>query len=127
MSDHKVRQVTIKKCKLLIEREIGDKERLEQMQMKVARGLPLLVSNQAYLDGLVLKNLSEEEIQSIKKEVESAVLEKSDIVERELLHCICCGNAKKHLDQGGMCGSCYLDYNIKISKFITRPTGGATF
>ena len=77
MSDHKVRQVTIKKCKLLIEREIGDKERLEQMQMKVARGLPLLVSNQAYLDGLVLENLTEEEIESIKKEIESAVLENS--------------------------------------------------
>ena len=67
MSDHKVRQVTIKKCKLLIDKKIGDKERLEQMQMKVARGLPLLVTNQAYLDGLVLKNLSEDEIQSIKK------------------------------------------------------------
>ena len=127
MSDHKVRQVTIKKCNLLIEREIGDKERLEQMQMKVARGLPLLVSNQAYLDGLVLENLTEEEIESMKKEVESAVLEKSDMVEQEIFHCICCGNAKKNLDQGGMCRSCYLDYNIKISKFITRPTGGATF
>ena len=127
MSDHKVRQVTIKKCKLLIEREIGDKERLEQMQMKVARGLPLLVSNQAYLDGLVLENLTGEEIESIKKEVESAVLEKSDMAKQEIFHCICCGNAKKHLDQGGMCSSCYLDYNIKISKFITRPTGGAGF
>lgn len=126
MSDHKVRQVTIKKCRLLIEREIGDEERLEQMQMKVARGLPLLVSNQAYLDGLLLENLTEEEIESIKK-VESAVLEKSDMVEQGIFHCICCGNAKKHLDQGGMCSSCYLDYNIKISKFITRPTGGATF
>ena len=63
----------IKKCKLLIERKIGDNERLGQMQMKVARGLPLLVSNQAYLDGLVLENLTEEEIESMKKDEPSIV------------------------------------------------------
>jgi len=95
--------------------------------MKVARGLPLFSENQAYIDALILDNLTDKEIQSIKKDVESAVLEKSEFDEQRLFHCICCGNAKKSLDGGGMCTSCYLDYNIKISRFITKPTGRAFF
>jgi len=124
MKSFKLQRITIKKIDLLISRNIGDRQRLEQIQMKVARGLPMLSENQAYIDALILDNLSEDEIQSIKKDVESAVLEKSEFDEQRLFHCICCGNAKKSLDGGGMCTSCYLDYNIKISRFITKPTGG---
>ena len=124
MNGHKLRQIAIKKTQLLIDREIGDKSRLEQIQMKVARGLPLFTESQAYLNALILENLSADDIQSIVEQVESAKLEKSEISESELFHCICCGNATKKLDGGGMCTNCYLDYNIKISKFITKPTGG---
>ena len=124
MNDHKLRQITIKKAQILIDKKIGDKDRLEQIQMKVARGLPMLADNQAYLNSLILDNLSTEEIESIIKEVKSAELEKSELTDQETFHCICCGNLTKSLDSGGMCSNCYLDYNVKISKFITRPTGG---
>ncbi len=124
MNEHKLRQITIKKAQILMDRDIGDAARLEQMQMKVARGLPMLVDNQEYLDGLVLENMTDEEIQAIVKDVESAKLEKSEIVEREMFHCICCGNIAKSLDGGGMCTYCYLQYNMKISQFLTKPTGG---
>ena len=79
--------------------------------------------NQAYVDALILENLSENEIDLIRKEIESATLEKSDYDEQQMLHCICCGNAKKSLDSGGMCTECYYDYRMKISRFVTKPTG----
>ena len=91
--------------------------------MKIARGLPLFSENQAYVDGLILNNLSSEEIPSIVK-VESAKLEKSDLVEHQIFHCIYCGNITKNPNNRGMCDSFYLDYNIKISKFVTKPIGG---
>ena len=82
MNDHKLRQITIKKAQILIDKKIGDKDRLEQIQMKVARGLPMLADNQAYLNSLILDNLSTEEIESIIKEVKSAELEKSDLTDQ---------------------------------------------
>lgn len=127
MNQFKMRQITIKKIELLISKNIGDAKRLEQIQFKLARGLPLLSENQAYIDALILDNLSYEEIDSIKKDIESATLEESNFDEQELFYCICCGNAKKSLGVGGMCNNCYLDYNIKISKFITKPTGREFF
>ena len=127
MNSFKLQRIAIKKIELLISKKIGDKLRLEQIQMKLARGLPLFSENQAYIDALILDNLTDKEIESIKKDVESAVLEKSKEEEQRLFHCICCGNVKKSLDSGGMCTNCYLDYNIKISRFITKPTGGGLF
>lgn len=124
MNSFKLRQVDIKKIELLLSKNLGDQSRLEQIQMKLARGLPLFSENRAYVDALILENLSNEEIESIKKQVESAVLEKSEFDKQEMLYCVCCGNAKKSLDGGGMCTSCYLDYRIKISKFVTKPMGG---
>ena len=125
MNSFKLRQIVIKKIELLIDKNLGDKTRLEQIQLKLARGLPLFSENQAYIDALLLDNLSYEEIELIKKEVESATLEESDLDEQELFHCICCGNVQKSLGIGGMCERCYLDYNIKISKFVTKPTGSS--
>ena len=127
MNSFKLQQITIKKIELLIKKNIGDVKRLEQIQMKIARGLPMFSENQAYIDALIIDNLSNEEIQSIKKDVESAILEKSEFDEHKMFHCICCGNSKKSLDGGGMWTSCYLDYNIKISRFITKPTGRVFF
>lgn len=127
MNQFKIRQITIKKIELLVSKKIGDTKRLEQIQFKIARGLPLFSENQAYIDALILDNLSDDEIDSIKKDVESATLEESALDKQELFHCICCGNAKKSLGNGGMCNNCYLDYNIKISKFVTKPTGGGLF
>lgn len=127
MNSFKLRQITIKKIELLIEKNIGDFNRLEEIQMKIARGLPMFSENQAYVNALILDNLSDEELQLIKKDVQSASLEESSFDEQKLFHCICCGNAKKSLNNGGMCTRCYLDYNIKISKFITKPTGRVFF
>ena len=127
MNPFKLRQIEIKKIELLLSKNLGKKDRLEQIQMKLARGLPLFSENRAYIDALILENLSDEEIDSIKNQVKSATLEKSEFDEQEMFHCVCCGNANKSLDNGGMCSNCYLDYNIKISKFITRPTGGRYF
>ncbi|MCV0431239.1 hypothetical protein [Nitrosopumilus sp.] len=127
MNTFKLQQLTIKKINMLIEQKIGDKDRLEQIQMKIARDLPMFSENQAYVDSLVLDNLSDGDIESIKKDVESAILEKSELDEQQMFHCICCGNANKSLDNGGMCGTCYLDYNVKISRFITKPTGRMMF
>ena len=91
--------------------------------MKIARGLPLFSENQVNLDGLIFNNISSEEIQPIVK-LESAKLEKSDIVEHKISHCIYCGNITKNPNTGETHGSCYLDYAIKISKFVTKPIGG---
>ena len=124
MNQFKLRKVTIDKIELLISQKIGDTQRLEQIQMKLARGLPLFSENQAYVDALILENLSETEIQKIKEDVNSAVLEKSDYDKQKTFHCICCDNANTTLGNGGMCNRCYLDYNIKISKFVTKPSGG---
>ena len=122
-----LRRIFIKKIDLLISKNIGDKSRLESIQMKAAQALPLLVENEAYVDSLILDYLSDFEIESIKNEVKTAQLQKSNYDSKEMLHCICCGNIKKSLDNGGMCTNCYLDYNIKISKFITKPTGRSFF
>lgn len=127
MNSLKLQQIDIKKIDLLISKNLGDKKRLEQIQMKLARGLPLFSENRAYVDALVLENLSNKEIESIKTQVRLAILEKSKFDSQEMFHCICCGNAKKSLDSGGMCTACYLDYDIKISKFITKPTGRVFF
>ncbi len=127
MNSFKLQRIAIKKIELLISKKIGAKQRLEQIQMKLARGLPLFSENQAYIDALILDNLTDKEIDSMKKEVEPAILEKSKTDDQKLFHCICCGNVKKSLDGGGMCSNCYLDYNIKISRFITKPTGRRFF
>lgn len=127
MNDQQLRRIQIKKAQTLIDRGIGDKERLEQIQMKIARGLPMFSENKIYLDSLILKNLSEEEIKSIIEEVQSNKLEKTELKEKESFHCVCCGQLSNNHDGRGMCGSCYLDYNVKISKFISRPTGGGPF
>lgn len=127
MDSFKLRQIDIKKIDLLLSKNLGDGERLEQIQMKLARGLPLFSENRAYIDALILQNLSTEEIESISNQVKSASLEKSDLGRQQTFHCVCCGNAKKSLGNGGMCTGCYLDYNVKISKFITKPTGRFIF
>ena len=108
---------------MLISKNIGYRHRLELIQMKSSHALPLLIENGAYVDSLILDYLSDDEIESIKKEVEFAQLEKSNFDSQEMFYCICCGNVQKSLDNGDMCTNCYHDYNIKISKFITRPTG----
>jgi len=100
MNSFKLRQITIKKIELLIEKNIGDFNRLEEIQMKIARGLPMFSENQAYVNALILDNLSDEELQLIKKDVQSASLEESSFDEQKLFHCICCGNAKKSLNSG---------------------------
>ncbi len=122
-----IRRILIKKAQLLIDKKIGDTKRLEQIQMKVARGLPMLIDNQVYLEKLSHENLSDEEIQSIINEVESTRLEKSELSQMNTFHCVCCGNTTSKLDGDGMCANCYLDYNIKISRFITKPTGRGPF
>jgi hypothetical protein len=127
MNSFKLRQIEIKKIELLISKDLGDKDRLEQIQMKLERGLPLFSENRAYVDALILDNLSDGEINSIKEQVNSATLEESELDEQQLFHCVGCSNVTKSLDNGGMCTNCYLDYNIKISKFLTRPTGGRAF
>jgi len=124
MNSFQLKQIVIKKIKLLIDKKLGDKTRLEQIQLKLARGLPLFSENQAYIDALILDNLSDEEIEVIKKDVESATLKEYPLDEQKLFHCICCGNVQKSLGSGGMCAICYLDYNIKISKFVTKPIRG---
>ncbi len=83
--------------------------------MKLVRGLPLFSENRAYIDDLIPENLSDEEIENIRNQVKSANLETTEFDDQKGLHCICCGNAKKSLDRGGMCANCYHDYNIKIS------------
>ena len=118
-----MKKIEIQKIDLLLSKKIGDKQRLEQIQLKLARGLPLFSENHAYVDALILENLSDEEIESIIKQIKSETLKKSEIDVKEMLHCICCGNAKESLDSGGMCTECFLDYRLKISKFITKPTG----
>jgi hypothetical protein len=118
-----IRRITIKKAQILIDKKIGDSKRLEQIQFKLARGLPLLVDNQIYLEKLIHENLTDKEIQFILHEVESTKLQNSKLSEQSAFHCICCGNITHKLDGDGMCSNCYLDYNIKISRFITKPTG----
>ena len=127
MDIQNIRRITIKKAQFLIDKKIGDGKRLEQIQFKLAQGLPLLVDNQIYLEKLIHENLNEKEIQSIVQEIESTKLQKSNLSERSTFHCVCCGNITSKLDGDGMCRSCYLDYNIKISKFITKPTGKGLF
>ena len=110
---------------VLIDKKIGDKKRLEGMQMKVARGLPMLSENKAYLDALIMKNFSEEDVRGIVKEIEEDKLEKTEISQSELRNCICCGNISFKLDGAGMCVDCYDDYRVKIARFLTAPMGGA--
>jgi len=124
MDSFKLQQIIIKKIELLIDKNLGDKTRLEQIQLKLAQGLPLFSENQAYIDALLLDNLSDEEIKVIKRDVESATLKEYHLDEQKLFHCICCGNVQKSFGSGGMCSGCYLDYNIKISKFVTKPIRG---
>ena len=119
-----IRRILLKKMQILIDRKIGDLKRLEDMQMKVARGLPMLSDNKAYLDALILKNFSEEEVDAIVKEIDENKLEKTEIKESELRNCICCGNISFKLDGAGMCIDCYDDYRIKIAKFLTAPMSG---
>lgn len=123
MLSQKLSRINVKKAQLLIDKQIGDKNRLEQIQLKLGRGLPLLSENQAYLNALILENLSTEEINAIVKEVEEAKLENFNLVEKNHLHCICCGMTKPKLDGGGICDECFYDYRIKISKFLTKPVG----
>lgn len=120
-----IRRILLKKMQILIDKEIGDQKRLEGMQMKVARGLPMLSENKAYLDSLIQKNFSEEEVDAIVKEIEENKLEKTEIIQSELRNCICCGNISFKLDGAGMCIDCYDDYKIKIAKFLTAPMSGA--
>ena len=120
-----IRRILLKKMQVLIDKEIGDQKRLEGMQMKVARGLPMLSENKAYLDSLIQKNFSEEEVDAIVKEIEENKLEKTEIIQSELRNCICCGNISFKLDGAGMCIDCYDDYKIKIAKFLTAPMSGA--
>ena len=127
MNDQQLRRIQIKKAQALIDRKIGDKERLEQIQMKIARGLPMFSENKIFLDRLILENLSEDEIKSIIEEVQTTELERKEFKEKQSFHCVCCGQLSNNHDGRGMCGSCYLDYNIKISKFISRPMGGGPF
>lgn len=122
-----IRRIAIKKVQTLIDRKIGDKKRLEKIQMNLARGLPLLIDNQVYLEKLIDENLTDKEIHSIIQEVESTKLKKSKLSEMRTFHCVCCGNITSKLDGDGMCSNCYLDYNIKISRFITKPTGAGPF
>lgn len=119
-----IRRILLKKMQILIDKEIGDKKRLEDMQMKVARGLPMLSENKAYLDSLILKNFSEEDVEKIVNEINENKLEKTEIKESELRNCICCGNISFNLDGAGMCINCYDDYRIKIAKFLTAPMSG---
>ena len=127
MDIQNIRRITIKKAQFLIDKKIGDGKRLEQIQLKLSRGLPLLVDNQIYLEKLIHENLTEKEIKSIMREVESKKLKKSKLSEMNTFHCVCCGNVTSKLDGDGMCTNCYLDYNIKISRFITKPTGRGPF
>ena len=127
MNDQQLRRIQIKKAQTLIDRKVGDKERLEQIQMKIARGLPMFSENKAYLDSLILENLSEDEIKAIIEEVQTTELERKEFKEKQSFHCVCCGQLSNNHDGKGMCGSCYLDYNVKISKFISRPMGGGPF
>ena len=120
-----IRRILLKKMQILIDKEIGDQKRLEGMQMKVARGLPMLSENKAFLDSLIQKNFSEEEVDAIVKEIEENKLEKIEIIQSELRNCICCGNISFKLDGAGMCIDCYDDYKIKIAKFLTAPMSGA--
>ncbi|WP_428325445.1 hypothetical protein [Nitrosopumilus sp.] len=127
MNNFKFRQIEIKNIDLLISKNIGDKERLESIQMKLARGLHLFSENRAYVDALILENLSNDEIEEIKNQVKSVTLEKSEFNEQSMTRCICCGNPKKSLDSGGMCTECYYEYRMKISRFITKPMGNMGF
>ena len=120
-----IRRILLKKMQVLIDKKIGDKKRLEDMQMKVARGLPMLSENKAYLDALIMKNFSEEDVRGIVKEIEEDKLEKTEISQSELRNCICCGNISFKLDGAGMCVDCYDDYRVKIARFLTAPMGGA--
>ena len=120
-----IRRILLKKMQVLIDKKIGDKKRLEDMQMKVARGLPMLSENKAYLDALIMKNFSEEDVRGIVKEIEEGKLEKTEISQSELRNCICCGNISFKLDGAGMCVDCYDDYRVKIARFLTAPMGGA--
>ena len=124
MIEQKIRRVLIKKTQILIDRKIGDIKRLEGIQMKIARGLPMLSKNKAYLDSLILQNLSEDEVSIIVKEIELNKLEKTEIKESSSRHCVCCGNMSHNLDGAGMCINCYEDYRIKIAKFLTAPMSG---
>ena len=119
-----IRRILLKKIQLLIDRKIGDQKRLEDMQMKIARGLPMFSENKAYLDSLILKNFSEDEVEVIVREIDENKLEKTEIKESELRNCICCGNISFKLDGAGMCIDCYDDYRIKIAKFLTAPMSG---
>ena len=74
MDSFKLRQIVIKKIELLIDKNPGDKTRLEQIQLKLAQGLPLFSENQTYIDALLLDNLSDEEIKMIKRDVKSPTL-----------------------------------------------------
>ncbi len=120
-----IRRIWIKKAQILIDRKIGDMKRLEEIQMKIARGLPILSENKAYLDYLVLQNLSEEDVADIVNEINSNKLEKTEIKESDIRHCVCCGNISHNLDNAGMCFNCYEDYRVKIAKFLTAPMSGA--
>ena len=122
-----IRRITIKKSQILIDKKIGERSRLEQIQLKLARGLPLLVDNQIYLEKLIHEHLTDKEIQSIVQEVKNTKLKNSKLSDKDTFHCVCCGNITSKLDGDGMCTNCYLDYNTKISRFITKPTGGGLF
>ena len=121
LDEQTVRRIQIKKAQHLIDKEIGDVKRLEQIQLKVARGLPMLSKNKAYLDALIKENVTLEESEKIITQAKSVNLAKTELGDASTFHCICCGNSIRTIDGDGMCNNCYLDYNIKISKFLTYP------
>ena len=77
MNDQQLRRIQIKKTQVLIDKKIGDVSRLEQIQMKIARRLPMFSENKVYLDSLILENLTEDEIKSIIQEVQSTEKQQS--------------------------------------------------
>lgn len=120
----KKRRLRIKKIQLLIERKIGDRNRLETMQMTLGRGLPLFKSEERYLNELISKHITSEEIELLRKELDVNLLKKynnSNIQHHK--HCMRCENIVQDTNSDGMCTVCYYEYNMKISKFVTVLKG----
>ena len=120
----KQRQLGIKKAQFLIDKEIGDIERLKKIQLKLARGLPMFTKNEVYLDELVLQHMTPEEIEDLICQVEEIKLEESKLKkEQTTYHCISCGNPMLDKSPTYQCHACQELFMVKMLKFMGGNRG----
>ncbi|WP_428325577.1 hypothetical protein [Nitrosopumilus sp.] len=109
---------------MLIDKKIGDIERLKKIQLKLARGLPMFAKNEVYLDELVLQHLTPEEIEDLICQVDEIKLEKiNPRKEHVKYHCISCGNPMLEKTSTYQCHACRELFMVKMLKFMGGNRG----